>query len=47
MEKAKIIGVRFDKETAEVLDRVARDLGIDRSDFIRMCIEYMISQLLE
>ncbi len=43
--KSIVIGVRFDKETAQLIEEVSRNLGIDKSDFIRLAVREKLARM--
>jgi len=45
MGRKIVIGVRFDLETAKILEEVSKMLGIDKSDFIRMSVREKLAEM--
>ena len=43
--RTRVVGVRFDLETAEILEEVSKKLGIDKSDFVRMVVREKLAEM--
>ena len=41
----KILGVRFDEETYELVELIAESQGIDKSDFVRRAVRKELARL--
>lgn len=45
MARKVLIGVRFEEEIAKILEEISKNLGIDKSDFIRMAVREKLAEM--